>query len=267
MFTILRRKKLRTLEKRLLSELDLIKSRIDLPPHFIDDYMRVKKSQAYLHIFEKPDPLVTICIGTYNRGEILTSRGLPSVLAQTYENIEVIVVGDCCTDDTSERINALGDKRVSFVNLESRGDYPAEERLRWLVAGTKPINFSLESAKGDFITHLDDDDRFPLDRIEKMVRFAQKNKADFIWHPFYKEKDNGKWRLVKAKEFSSGNVTTSSVFYHNWLKCIPWDPDAWRFYEAGDWNRFRKFKYIGVDALFFPEPMLYHYREKNQSNN
>jgi glycosyltransferase involved in cell wall biosynthesis len=263
-FSIFRKKKKLSLERRLFDQLDIIKSRIDLDKDIVDQYMEVKKSETYLRVFDRPDPLVTISISTYNRGKLLTSRGLPSLLGQTYKNIEVIIVGDCCTDDTAERIKALGDDRVTFVNLESRGDYPESGQIHWMVAGTKPFNFALTLAKGDFITHLDDDDRHPLDRIEKLVRFAQENKADFVWHPFYREKGNGKWRLTKAKEYRSGSVTTSSVFYHNWFKCIPADFDAWRFREAGDWNRFRKFKYLGVNACFYPEPMLFHYKERNQ---
>src|SRR5690242_4802472 len=48
------------------------------------------------------DPLVSVTIPTYNLGQILVERTIPSVLAQTYKNWELIVYGDVCTDDTVE---------------------------------------------------------------------------------------------------------------------------------------------------------------------
>ena len=63
------------------------------------------------------DPLVSVIIPTWNRAELLIARTLPSVLAQTHGNLEIIVVGDCCTDNTAEMIASIGDPRVIFFNL------------------------------------------------------------------------------------------------------------------------------------------------------
>lgn len=80
---------------------------------------------------EPGDPLVSVIIPTFNKAELLVERSIPSVLAQTYKRIEVVVVGDHCEDDTAERVAALNDDRVTFVNLPERGRYPATavERL------------------------------------------------------------------------------------------------------------------------------------------
>ena len=74
------------------------------------------------------EPLVSVIIPTWNRGELLATRTLPSVLAQTHQNLEIIVVGDCCTDTTAEMIAAIGDPRVIFYNLPERGNYPSEKK-------------------------------------------------------------------------------------------------------------------------------------------
>jgi hypothetical protein len=116
-------------------------------------------------------------------------------------------------------------------------------------------------ARGDFITHLDDDDEYLPGRIAKLVRFAQATRAEFVWHPFYSEQEPGIWRVNHAEEFMFASVTTSAAFYHRWLVRIPWDINAWRYNEPGDWNRFRKLKYLGVRASRFDEPLLRHYRE------
>ncbi len=56
----------------------------------------------------------------------------------------MLIVGDHCTDDTAERIAALGDPRIRFINLPARGVYPAEPFARWCVAGAAPMNHALE---------------------------------------------------------------------------------------------------------------------------
>ena len=70
------------------------------------------------------------------------------------------MVGDCCTDDTAERISHIRDDRLRFVNLSERGRYPEEPYLRWMVAGTVPFNHALSLTRGQFVTHLDDDDEY-----------------------------------------------------------------------------------------------------------
>jgi glycosyltransferase involved in cell wall biosynthesis len=186
-------------------------------------------------------------------------------LNQDYRNLEIVVVGDHCTDETENLVKKIKDSRLRFHNLEQRGRYPDDQALRWMVAGTIPINASMNMATGDFITHLDDDDEQTPDRISKLVQFAKEKKADFVWHPFWFQLPSGKWKLNPADAFRHAAVTTSSSFYHRWFTRIPWDINAYRYNEPGDWNRFRKIKYLGAKTVRFPEPLLKHYREQNQS--
>ncbi len=250
----------------LRNELDILKSRLDVPPELLDRFYPERNTDDYLSVYEKDTPLVTVCIATYNRAELLTERSIPSVLNQTYRNIELLVVGDCCTDDTAKLVNAISDPRLHFINLPERGRYPENPMHRWRVAGTVPMNHALSLARGDFITHLDDDDEFVADRIEKLVAFIQREKADLVWHPFWNERPSGRWILRKAQEFAGGKVTTSSIFYHRWFSAIPWDIEAYRNHEPGDWNRLRKFKYLGAQIARYPEPLLKHYCERKQKN-
>lgn len=187
-----------------------------------------------------------------------------SLLNQTYENLEIIVIGDRCTDQTESLIKKIGDNRLRFINLPERGCYPKREDWRWMVTGTVPGNYALNIATGDFITHLDDDDEHTPDRITKLVKFIQDNKADIIWHPFWREYLHRGWKLISANRFQKDEVTSCSVFYHNWFKKIPWDINAYMYREPGDWNRFRKIIYLGATVKRYPEPLLRHYRERKQ---
>lgn len=244
--------------------IDNMRSRFDVPDTLFMQFQEDRDSAAYKSVFQKKNPLVSVCIATYNRSKTLTERTLSSLVCQDYQNIEIIVVGDACTDDTAESVRAMNDQRIQFINLPKRGDYPSNPDWRWMVAGTTPVNYALDMAKGDFITHLDDDDDHSPERISKLVRFIQDTRADIIWHPFWQETASGKWQLKKSNHFRRNHITTSSVFYHHWLKRIHWDINAYKYREPGDWNRFRKFVYLGCTSKRFPEPLLRHYKERGQ---
>lgn len=248
----------------LQADMDAFRSRVDVDDDLFDQFQTDRKSSEYKSVYEKESPLVSVCVGTYNRGRLLIEGSLKSILAQEYRNLEVLVVGDCCTDDTAELIATIRDERLRFVNLPERGKYPEDPRLRWMVAGTATVNHALNLSKGDFITHLDDDDEYPSDRIDKLVKFTKETCADIVWHPFWSQRNDGGWDLMKAEYFKQNQVTTSCVLYHRWFARIPWDMNAYKYLEPGDWNRFRKIKYLGAECYRYDGPLLKHYKEKNQ---
>jgi glycosyltransferase involved in cell wall biosynthesis len=245
--------------------IDTLHSRIDISDEFFEQFQKDRTSSEYQGAFEKAEPLVSVCICTYNRAHLVVERCIKSLLRQDYKNFEIVVVGDNCTDETETLVKKIRDSRLLFHNLEQRGQYPTDPYLRWMVAGTTPINKSLDLAKGDFITHLDDDDEHPPERISRLVQFIKKERVDFVWHPFWYELPSGQWKLNPADHFRKGAVTTSSSFYHRWFARMPWDVNSYRYNEPGDWNRFRKIKYLHPKMARFPEPLLKHYRERNQS--
>ncbi len=101
-------------------------------------------------------PLVSIVIATHNRSDLL-QRAIHSLLNQTYKNIEILVVDDGSVDDTQEILKKYTDSRIHVLkNSVAKGACHARNR-------------GIFSAKGEFITFLDDDDEFFSDRIEKMM--------------------------------------------------------------------------------------------------
>lgn len=256
--------KLKKINWQLEVQLDTLRAKETLPPYLLDQFYTEKQSPDYQSSYLESEPLVSVCIATYNRAELLIERSVKSILNQTYKNFQLIVIGDCCTDNTEKMIAKISDNRLQFENLTERGIYPIDPQLRWMVAGTKPINRCLELVEGDFITHLDDDDEHMPNRLEKLLAFIKGNKADLVWHPFYKENMEGKWAANPCEAFRSGMVTTSSVLYHNWFKCIRWDPEAYRYHQPGDWNRFSKFLYLNAKLERHSDILLRHYKEKSQ---
>ncbi|WP_428739666.1 glycosyltransferase family 2 protein [Sulfurimonas sp.] len=104
-------------------------------------------------------PQVTIIMTTYNTGQ-RADVAIASILAQRYQNLELIVVDDASSDDTVEIVKAWSqkDKRVRLISLEQNvGTYVAK-------------NIALLQAKGEFVTCHDSDDwSHPL-KIEKQVK-------------------------------------------------------------------------------------------------
>ena len=244
---------------RLDCQIEGLRAQAEAPDELIDAYREWKRANPLSR-----RPLVSVCVATFNRARLLTERCLPSIAGQTFADLEIIVVGDCCTDDTPERIRALRDPRIRFHNLEVRGEYPADPKQRWMVAGTKPMNVALSLATGELVTHLDDDDEFLPTRIEELVAFLQEEDCDFVWHPFWWERAPDQWQLNEAESFDFQKVTTSSVFYRQWFAQIRWNPRAYLFQEPGDWNRFRRIRAIASRCLRYPRPLVRHFQERSQ---
>lgn len=100
--------------------------------------------------------MITVVIATYNRAHLL-SRAIRSVLNQTHENLELIVVDDCSADGTREAVQSLTDARVRYVR---------HERNRGLPAGR---NTGIHAASGEYVAFLDDDDEWRADKLEKQL--------------------------------------------------------------------------------------------------
>lgn len=247
--------------KQLATSVDLLKSKIEIPSeqwHHLQDLRRQFVPSA--------NPLVSVCISTHNRRELLMTRALPSIIKQTYRNLEIIVVADGCDDGTAAAVESLGDDRIRLHQIERLTPRLDESERRWMVSGSRPNTIAQELATGDFVTHLDDDDEHLPDRIQLLADFANQENADVVYHPFYMEADNGSWAMNDARGVRIGQVTTSSIFYRNWIKAIPWDIDTHLLAEPADWNRIRRMVYAGAKFVRHPEPLLRHYRERNQAS-
>jgi glycosyltransferase involved in cell wall biosynthesis len=223
-------------------------------------FHRARATHAYRRVFWAHEPLVSVCITTADRSEILQARALKSVTEQTYKNLQVIIVGDCCEADTIERIATFRDPRFQYVNLPKRGPYPRPGYARWQVAGTYPANAALRLVRGPLVTHLDEDDAFEPRRIETLVKTLQETRSDLVFHQCNMEGEDRSWSVRGNGEFIQGQVGTGTVLYHHWLARIPWDLFAYRRGEPGDWNRFRKFKALGARLHFVPESLVDYYK-------
>ena len=213
------------------------------------------------------NPLISVRIPTYNRAKILTERTIPSVLRQTYQNFELIIVGDYCTDNTEELVKKFKDKRIKFHNLSKRGLYPNTPYERWMVAGTIACNKAIELCSGDWIAALDDDDEFSEDHLESLLHYALKNNYEMVYSVVEMEIEPGKWENLGSYPLKCGEICHLSVMYHSKLKFFKYDINAWKFGEPGDWNMWRRMKEAGVRIGFIEKILGKHYIERNQVKN
>lgn len=125
--------------------------------------------------------LITVIIPAYN-AEKYISRAIDSVLKQTHEAIELIVVDDGSIDRTARIVKSYGDK-VNYVHQENKGVAAARNR-------------GIENSKGDYIGFLDSDDYILPNMYKKLLYAIDYNNLDMAMCDFLLENENGE--RVKA---------------------------------------------------------------------
>lgn len=193
-------------------------------------------------------PLVSVYIPTYNRAEILLERSVPSVLSQTYRNLELVVVGDHCTDETEAHLSRIKDPRLRFYNLPYRGyRYPPTAENHWLAGPVVPANQALELVKGKWIARVDDDDTWTSDHIDTLLQFAQEGAFEFVSAQYVEERFGRRIiidgvaandpyytrRPRSANDMSPKIGGTSTWLYRSYLRLFRYNIHCWR----KRWNR------------------------------
>lgn len=159
-------------------------------------------------------PLVSVIVPVYNVEQYL-DECLNSICQQTYENLEIIVVEDCSTDNSlNTLIKYLEDSRVKLIQHEKNSGLSAAR------------NTGIDAAKGDYIMFVDSDDLVHLSLIELCVKYAIVNDADLITYNFKAFEDG----IKLSPQLDLSNVDNLKVLeqgenYFNqqhfaWLKFI-----------------------------------------------
>lgn len=137
-------------------------------------------------------PMVSAIITTYNRGLDVVFRAVNSVLRQTYENIELIVINDCPQEQVlhekiKQKLDSLGDSRVKYICHEvNKGACAAR-------------NTGILESKGDYIAFLDDDDEWVSNKIEIMYKNFD-SKIGLVYSSFYLEEVNKKKIVTRGNK-------------------------------------------------------------------
>lgn len=113
-------------------------------------------------------PLVSVIVATFNRADLINET-LDSILNQTYENIELIIVDDGSTDNTKEVIVRYLDNRIKYIKTDNWGG-PA-----------KPRNIGIKKAKGEYIAFCDDDDLWLPQKLKKQIKILDNSSYGMVF--------------------------------------------------------------------------------------
>jgi glycosyltransferase involved in cell wall biosynthesis len=199
-------------------------------------------------------PLVSAIITTYNREDTI-SRAISSVLRQTFQDFEIVIVDDASTDQTVKVIqDEFKDKRIRIIeNAHNLG-----------IGGAK--NVGVENAKGTYIAFLDSDDEWMAEKLERQLAFMQsdENKLPLSFTGLYVHRETVNkvvmrqprkqrtWfeTILYGEKFSLGStlVATKECFE----KVGPFEVRLKRMQDR-DWS-IRYFDYYHAFS-FLPEPL------------
>ena len=150
----------------------------------------------------KHSPLVSIIIPTYNRAYLI-SETLESVLAQSYQNWECIVVDDGSEDDTDNVMKA-------YLERDNRIKYYHRPETH-LSGGNGARNYGFSKSTGDYVNWFDSDDIMFTDFIKARMRaFEKYPKADVVFSAFENINRYGKRTRIANQSFS-GNILNDLV--------------------------------------------------------
>lgn len=114
-------------------------------------------------------PEISIIMATFNRSNIV-GYSIGTVLSQTFQNWELLVIGDCCTDETEKVVSQFKDERIRFINLPTNfGEQSG------------PNNEGLKMARGKYLAFLNQDDLWFDNHLQTSLECLKNLNADLVF--------------------------------------------------------------------------------------
>lgn len=153
---------------------------------------------------ENNNPLVSVVMPAYN-AEKYIGEAIDSILGQTYQNIELVIIDDASTDGTRSVLNKISDERVKlYYNDVNRG-----------ISYT--TNSGIEKCLGEFIALMDDDDVATQNRIEEQVDFLNKHKEiDIVGGSLENIDEEGKHLSFDTATKTNPKYIKAMLLFCNW---------------------------------------------------
>lgn len=150
--------------------------------------------------------LVSIIMPSYNTAAYIKET-INSVISQTYQQWELIIVDDCSTDNTDEIVDSfLKDPRIRYMKNE-RNSGAAVSRNR-----------AIREARGKWIAFLDSDDLWMSEKLEKQIAFMKRNEYSFSYTSYEEIDVDGNSTGVKVA--GPKKITKIGMFNYCWLGCL-----------------------------------------------
>lgn len=155
-------------------------------------------------------PLISIIIPTYNRAHLL-GETLDSILSQTYQNWECIVVDDGSTDITKEVITKYLTKDFRFRYYERPLNKPK--------GANACRNYGLQKSNGEYINFFDSDDLMGPEFLVRKLEVLEQENVDFVVSQSLNFDEKGTYRIKKYKGNSQFELTGKNYIFNKvyWL--------------------------------------------------
>lgn len=155
-------------------------------------------------------PLVSVIIPMFN-AENTIREAISSVLAQTYENWEMLVVDNFSTDGSRDLVRGFirQESRIRLIESDHNSGGPA-----------RPRNIGIKNSRGKYLAFLDSDDLWSADRLKKGVEFLEGNNEYFLVYSKSLIKRNGEISGVTPIKAYSGNVFTQLYLEFNFIPIL-----------------------------------------------
>ncbi|HEX3008562.1 MAG TPA: glycosyltransferase family 2 protein [Bacteroidales bacterium] len=141
------------------------------------------------------EPLVSVIIPTYNR-EHLIVKAIDSVMKQTFQDFEILIIDDASTDNTIQVLKNLNNPKVQYYQLEKNGGQCIAR------------NYGIKRAKGKYIAFLDSDDEWLPHKLEKQIEcFSKgpKNLGSVYSYSYSKDMIKNRTTLIQGNYYR-GNI-------------------------------------------------------------
>lgn len=138
--------------------------------------------------------MISVILPTYNRAKEIP-KSIESILNQTYQNFELIIIDDGSTDNTQEVVARYQDKRIRYIkNMTSKHGVSVAR------------NIGIRESVGKYITFNDSDDVFYPDKLEKQLAFLESEKADVTFCAVCKNK-----QIIPDLKFTQRDCTLERI--------------------------------------------------------
>jgi hypothetical protein len=200
-------------------------------------------------------PLVSVVLTAGAGDGRSAARALSSVLAQTYQNFELIVVVDPAEAGVAEAARSLNDPRVVCEGLPPGGD---ESETTPEALDSRAFNRALELVRGTWIAPLAADDEFTPDHLAILLSAAIDNRLEFVYGQTWAEAPDRTWSRVGQWPPSPDSIGACSMIYSAALSPLKRDEESWREGETSDWNLWRRMWQGGVRMGYVSRPVVRH---------
>ncbi len=188
----------------------------------------------------KYKPLVSIVIPVYNGSNYMT-EAIDSALAQTYDNIEIIVVNDGSKDEgkSHEIARSYGDK-IRYFPKENGGSSSA-------------LNEGIKNMQGQWFSWLSHDDLYYKDKVKNQVEYLNNlidsgiAEEDLCKHIMFTACDfiNGEGKLIKKSKYESEKVLSDKISALKGNEYLICEPTKYNFYGCGCLINKKAFDQVG----------------------